>query len=78
MSEANVGLQKPEFIKVEQLRPATYGLTLKVKVVDSKVVFQKGRNDGPHGRQMRLAECLVGDETAMIVFTARGDQGKFF
>lgn len=74
MAEANTGLQKPEFIKVEQLRPTTYGHTLKVKVVNSKVVFQKGRSDGPQGRQMRLAECLVGDETAMIVFTARGDQ----
>lgn len=74
MAEANAGLQKPEFIKVEQLRPGTYGHSLKVKVVDSKLVFQKGRSDGPQGRQMRLAECLAGDESAMIVFTARGDQ----
>ncbi|KAK4357540.1 hypothetical protein RND71_023150 [Anisodus tanguticus] len=26
--------------------------------------------------QMRLAECLVGDETGMIIFTARNDQGR--
>ena len=78
MAEENVGLQKPEFIKGYQLWTATYGLILKVKGVDSKVVFQKGQNDGPQSRHMGIAECLVGDETAMIVFTARGDQAKFF
>ncbi|KAG6520266.1 hypothetical protein ZIOFF_017304 [Zingiber officinale] len=26
-------------------------------------------------RQMRLARCLVGDETGMTVFTARNEQG---
>ncbi|KAH9289672.1 hypothetical protein KI387_033789, partial [Taxus chinensis] len=40
------------------------------KVVDAKAVLQKG----PQGHQMRLAECLVGDDTAIIVFIARGDQ----
>lgn len=65
-------LKKPVFIKVNQLRPATTGLNLTVKVVDSKMV------KGPQGRTIRTAECLVGDETAMIVFTARNDQGRFF
>ncbi|MED6143672.1 hypothetical protein PIB30_007970 [Stylosanthes scabra] len=36
--------------------------------------MQKGRPDGPQPRQMRIAECLVGDETGMIIFTARNDQ----
>eukprot|EP00252_Welwitschia_mirabilis_P022036 TRINITY_DN5829_c0_g1_i1.p1 TRINITY_DN5829_c0_g1~~TRINITY_DN5829_c0_g1_i1.p1 ORF type:complete len:147 (+),score=26.29 TRINITY_DN5829_c0_g1_i1:51-443(+) len=63
--------EKSEFAKVEQLRPGATGLVLKVKVVDSKIVFQKGRSDS---RQTRMAECLVGDETAMIVFVARGEQ----
>ncbi|XVF31663.1 hypothetical protein REPUB_Repub17cG0010900 [Reevesia pubescens] len=38
------------------------------------MVVQKGRADGPQVRQMRVAECLVGDETGMIIFTARNDQ----
>eukprot|EP01018_Ginkgo_biloba_P017217 Gb_12157 [translate_table: standard] len=74
MADTNSGLQKPVFTKIEQLRPGTFGHTLTVKVVSSKLVLQKGRSDGPQGRQMRLAECLVGDETGIIVFTARGDQ----
>ena len=41
------------------------------------MVLQKGRPDGPQVRQMRIAECLVGDETGMIIFTARNDQGRW-
>ncbi|XP_038990332.1 uncharacterized protein At4g28440-like isoform X2 [Phoenix dactylifera] len=74
MAESKPGLRKPVFIKVDQLRPGTSGHTLTVKVVDSKMVLQKGRPDGPQVRQMRIAECLVGDETGMIVFTARNEQ----
>lgn len=78
MAESNPGLRKPVFTKVDQLRPGTSGHTLTVKVVSSKMVMQKGRSEGPQGRQMRIAECLVGDETGMIVFTARNDQGILF
>ena len=78
MAEAKPGMRKPVFTKVEQLRPGTSGHTLTVKVVSSKMVLQKGRPDGPQVRQMRIAECLVGDETGMIVFTARNDQGISF
>ncbi|KAK9117126.1 hypothetical protein Sjap_016073 [Stephania japonica] len=74
MAEAKPGMRKPVFTKVDQLRPGTNGHTLTVKVVSSKMVLQKGRSDGPQMRQMRLAECLVGDETGMIVFAARNDQ----
>ena len=74
MAETNSRLRKPVFTKVDQLRPGTFGHTLTVKVVSSKMVLQKGRPDGPQGRQMRIAECLLGDETGMIVFTARNDQ----
>ena len=65
------------FTNVDQLRPGTSGHTLTVKVVDTKMVMQKGRPDGPQPRQMRIAECLVGDETGMIIFTARNDQGIY-
>ncbi|XP_059649025.1 uncharacterized protein At4g28440-like isoform X2 [Cornus florida] len=66
--------KQPVFIKVDQLRPGAKGLNLTVKVVSSKAIMQRGRADGTQGRQMRLAECLVGDETGMIIFTARNDQ----
>lgn len=78
MAESKPGLRKPVFTKVDQLRPGTSGHTLTVKVVDSKMVLQKGRPDGSQARQMRIAECLVGDETGMIVFTARNEQGRHY
>ncbi|KAI3970516.1 hypothetical protein MKX01_024163 [Papaver californicum] len=74
MAEAKSGMRKAVFSKVDQLRPGTSGHTLTVKVVDAKMVLQKGRPDGPQMRQMRIAECLVGDETGLIIFTARNDQ----
>lgn len=77
MAESKPGLRKPVFTKVEQLRPGTSGHTLIGKVVSTKMVLQKGRADGPQVRQMRIAECLVGDETGMIIFTARNDQGTY-
>ncbi|CAL9747843.1 unnamed protein product [Musa acuminata subsp. burmannicoides] len=74
MADMKPGLRKPVFTKVDQLRPGTNGHTLTVKVVDSKMVLQKKRPDGPQVRQMRIAECLVGDETGMILVTARNEQ----
>ncbi|XP_064943607.1 uncharacterized protein At4g28440-like isoform X1 [Musa acuminata AAA Group] len=74
MSDTKSGLRKPVFTKVDQLHPGTNGHTLTVKVVDCKMVMQKNRPAGPQVRQMRIAECLVGDETGMIVFTARNEQ----
>ncbi|KAH0856194.1 hypothetical protein HID58_084455, partial [Brassica napus] len=53
--------------KVNQLKPGTSGHTLTVKVVDRysvPCIIRPGR----------IAECLVGDETASIIFTARNDQ----
>ncbi|RXH79701.1 hypothetical protein DVH24_040848 [Malus domestica] len=74
MAEAKPGLRKPVFTKVAQLRPGTSGHTLTVKVVNTKMVLQKGRADDRQARQTRIAECLVGDETGLIIFTARNDQ----
>lgn len=67
-------MRKPVFAKVDQLRPGTNGHNLVAKVVSAKMVLQKGRPDGPQVRQMRIAECLIGDETGTIVFTARNEQ----
>ncbi|GKV14506.1 hypothetical protein SLEP1_g25370 [Rubroshorea leprosula] len=74
MAESKPALRPPVFTKVDQLRPGTSGHTLTVKVVSTKMVLQKGRAVGPHVRQMRIAECLIGDETGMIIFTARNEQ----
>ena len=68
--------RKPVFTKVDQLKPGTTGHTLTVKVVSAETVLQKGRAASPHLRQTRIAECLVGDETGTIVFTARNEQGE--
>ncbi|KAI3467471.1 hypothetical protein Pfo_024134 [Paulownia fortunei] len=59
---------KKQFTKVNQLRPLDTGLNLTVKVINAKTVVQRGRTQG------RFAECLVGDETGMIIFAARNDQ----
>lgn len=61
-------MKKAVFKKVCELRPLETGISLTVKVVNTKVV-------APRGRQMRAAETLVGDDTAMIVFIARNEQG---
>ncbi|XVF78641.1 hypothetical protein PTKIN_Ptkin14bG0151400 [Pterospermum kingtungense] len=68
------GLRKPVFTKVDQLKPGTTGHTLIVKVLSSNLVLQKGRSVSQHLRQTRIAECLIGDETGSILFTARNDQ----
>lgn len=69
-------LRKPVFTKVDQLKPGTSGHTLIVKVISSKTVLQKGRSTATSSaRATRIAECIVGDETGVIVFTARNEQG---
>ncbi|XP_051117282.1 uncharacterized protein At4g28440-like [Andrographis paniculata] len=74
MAEAKSAKRKPVFIKADQLSPGTNGHNLVVKVLSSKMVMQKGRPDGIPGRPMRIAECLVGDDTGTILFTARNEQ----
>ncbi|KAL3636891.1 hypothetical protein CASFOL_019190 [Castilleja foliolosa] len=67
-------LRKPVFVKVESLKPETNGHTLVAKVVNSNTVLQKGAAASAHLRDTRIAECLIGDETAAILFTARNEQ----
>lgn len=77
MADTKPGLRKPAFTKVDQLRPGTSGHNVTVKIVSTKMVLQKGPGDGPQARQMRISECVVGDETGIVVFTARNDQGTY-
>ncbi|KAI8552508.1 hypothetical protein RHMOL_Rhmol06G0272300 [Rhododendron molle] len=74
---AKPGLRKPVFVKVDSLKPGTYGHTLTVKVLEANDVFQKGGSGSGAlnpARQSRIAECLIGDETGTVLFTARNDQ----
>ncbi|XP_059661481.1 uncharacterized protein At4g28440-like [Cornus florida] len=71
---AKPGLRKPVFTKVDNLKPETNGHTLTVNVLDSNTVLQKGQSVSQHLRNTRITECLVGDETGTILFTARNDQ----
>lgn len=66
-------LRKPTFIKVYELKPGTSGHNLTVKVLSSNI--KKGRSVSQNLRQTRIAECIIGDETGTIIFTARNDQG---
>lgn len=76
--------RKPVFVKVNELKPGTTGHNLTVKVVSSTTVLdKKSRNATSFSRpgggggapaHTRIAECLIGDETATILFTARNDQ----
>jgi replication factor A1 len=77
-SDAKPALRKPEFKKVEQLKPSTTGHTLTVNVISSNTVLAKGRSVSHHLRQTRIAECVVGDDTGTIIFTARNEQGLNF
>lgn len=69
---ASTDKRKPTFTKIESMRPGTKGHTLNVKVLEVKVVLNRPR--GPRGAPLRVAECLVGDETGVMVFTARNEQ----
>ncbi|KAK1557016.1 hypothetical protein Q3G72_016195 [Acer saccharum] len=70
--------RKPVFVKVDQLRPGTNGHNLIVKVLKSDTVLPKTRpttaTASPNLRLTRISECLIGDDTATVLFTARNDQ----
>lgn len=62
----------PVFTTIDKLRPDTSGHNLVVKVVDVKVVLT--RQGTRLQQQSRIAECLIGDQTGVIIFTARNEQ----
>lgn len=72
MSGALPAKRPPVFTTVDQLRPDTTGHNLTVKVVEAKIVLDRpARANAP---ATKVAECLVGDQTGIIVFTARNAQ----
>ncbi|KAL5067301.1 hypothetical protein RYX36_018188 [Vicia faba] len=70
--------RKPLFVKAGELKPGTSGHTLTMKVVSSSSVktvpSRGGRSSVIASRPSRIAECIVGDETAVIIFIARNKQ----
>jgi replication factor A1 len=64
--------QPAVFKKLGDLRPDTAGHNLTVKVVEAKLVHT--RQGRPGAAPARIAECLVGDDSGVMVITARNDQ----
>ncbi|KAE8728775.1 Drought-responsive family protein [Hibiscus syriacus] len=62
--------RKPVFVKVDKLKPGTNGHTLLAKLLSSNLVLQKGPPASQNLSQTSVAECLVGDDTGTILFTA--------
>jgi len=63
--------KKPQFVKCDSLKPGTSGHNIVLKVASCNVVVEKNRSDGS---KIRIAEALVGDDTASLILTARNDQ----
>ncbi|KAG5374757.1 hypothetical protein IGI04_039353 [Brassica rapa subsp. trilocularis] len=77
MSTTTVQKTKPVFVKVDELKPGKSGYNLTVRVVESNPVTPATRKNGSLTRPFqtpRIAECLIGDDTGCILFTARNDQ----
>mmetsp|Transcript_11614 Transcript_11614/g.19777 ORF Transcript_11614/g.19777 Transcript_11614/m.19777 type:complete len:136 (+) Transcript_11614:61-468(+) len=68
---ASAALKKPVFLKVDQLKPGGTGLNLVVKCVSCNIVVDRQR---PDGSRIRIAECVVADETGCITLSARNAQ----
>lgn len=67
--EEEVLIEEPIYsCKVNELRPGSTGHTLTVKVINSNSISTVGA--------LPIAECLVGDDSGVILFTARGSQVK--
>ncbi|KAI3789709.1 hypothetical protein L2E82_02512 [Cichorium intybus] len=81
---AGVVKRKSVFLKVSDLKPGTTGNTLAVKVLSSTTVLDKksrntlSLNCRSGTANTRIAECLTGDETGTILFTARNAQVQQF
>lgn len=49
---------------------------LSLQVLDAKLVLDRPARPG--GKPQRIAECTVGDQTGIILFTARNEQGGWW
>ncbi|KAL4287977.1 hypothetical protein AHAS_Ahas19G0240100 [Arachis hypogaea] len=70
--------RKAVFTKVDKLKPGTTGHTLVANVLSSNTVLHKGRPTPSSVRPTLITKCLISDETGIIIFTARNQQGLHF
>ncbi|CAL0306221.1 unnamed protein product [Lupinus luteus] len=77
MTAMMVAKRKVIFIKVEGLKNDTNGHTLIVKVLSSEhvksVLSKENRSSSLIARPSCIVECLIGDETSSVLFTAHNE-----
>ncbi|GAU23612.1 hypothetical protein TSUD_386010 [Trifolium subterraneum] len=66
--------KEPIFTKVSKLKPGTKGHTLIAKVLSSQTIDHPNARSRNLLRTPALADCLIGDETGTIIFTAHDEQ----
>ena len=72
-------VEKPVFVVLDQIKPGTRGRKVIAKVLTSNTAKQSKSLAVYHNvRHNCIAECLIGDEPATILYTARNDQGSKF
>jgi len=64
-------LRKAVFTTLDKLEPGSKGHNLVLKVVSTNVVLERTRTDNS---RVKIAEALVGDNTGVIMLTARNNQ----
>ena len=62
-----------ELVAVESLRPGLANLNVVVKILEAKEVLNKKH---PDGSSTTIVECVVGDSTGTVIFTARNKQAE--
>ena len=62
-------------LKLSDLSKILSDTRMTLKVIDAKTVVDRPK--GPKGGGSKIAECIVGDQTASILFQARDDQGAY-
>ncbi|CAM0912313.1 unnamed protein product [Alopecurus aequalis] len=70
---APVKLRKPVFTTVDDLKPQTHGHNLTARVLSARTILDKPLSSQA-SRRFQVAECLVGDHTGTVLFTARNQQ----
>ena len=71
LDEETTQKQDPVFVEIKDLRPTKTGLNITVKVVSSKTVVDRTK---PDGSKVLVSECMVGDGSGIVVFTAKNEQ----
>ena len=62
-----------DFVSVDSLRPGLTALNLTVKILEAKEVLNKKH---PDGSSTTIVECVVGDTTGTVIFSARNKHAE--